>query len=77
MPIGLDNIQVMSDEAKNKVRGIMTSNHDIAGRPDSEDDKDRGLKKFKVWDLEFEAEMRMLDNAVSCQSFFLLKLILL
>lgn len=66
MPIGLDNIQIMSEDAKQKVRSLITTNHDVAGKPDSsDDDKDARLKKFKVWDLEFEAQMRMLDNAVS------------
>lgn len=66
MPIGLDNIQVMSEDAKQKVRSLISSNHDVTGKPDSSDeDKETRLKKFKVWDLEFEAQMRMLDNAVS------------
>lgn len=65
MPIGLDNIQVMTDEAKQKVRSLITSNHDVTGKPDSSDEDQARLKKFKVWDLEFEAQMRMLDNAVS------------
>lgn len=66
MPIGLDNIQVMSDEAKQKVRSLITTSHDVTGKPDSSDeDKEARLKKFRVWDLEFEAQMRMLDNSVS------------
>lgn len=64
MPIGLDNIQVMSDEAKQKVRSLITTSHDVTGKPDSSDEDQARLKKFKVWDLEFEAQMRMLDNAV-------------
>ncbi|GFU60463.1 protein hu-li tai shao [Nephila pilipes] len=65
MPIGLDNIQVMSNEAKQKVRSIITLNHaNVTGKPDGgEDEKDQRFKKFKIWDLEFEAQMRMLDNA--------------
>ncbi|XP_071043726.1 protein hu-li tai shao isoform X12 [Parasteatoda tepidariorum] len=66
MPIGLDNIQVMSDDAKQQVRSIVTTNHSIvSGKPDStlDEEKDPKVKKFKVWDLEFEAQMRMLDNA--------------
>ncbi|XP_035218260.1 protein hu-li tai shao-like isoform X3 [Stegodyphus dumicola] len=66
MPIGLENIQIMSEEAKQKVRSIITENHaEVTGKPDGavEEDKDTKVKKFKVWDLEFEAQMRMLDNA--------------
>ncbi|XP_054709624.1 protein hu-li tai shao-like isoform X2 [Uloborus diversus] len=66
MPIGLDNIQIMSDDAKQRVRRIITANHgEVVGKVDSstEEDKDSRMKRFKVWDLEFEAQMRMLDNA--------------
>ncbi|GIY15618.1 protein hu-li tai shao [Caerostris darwini] len=64
MPIGLDNIQTMSPEARQKVRSIITDNHaNVTGRPEGEEEKEQRIKKFKVWDLEFEAQMRMLDNA--------------
>lgn len=63
MPIGLDNIQSMSEDARQKVRSLITSNHDVAGKPEGCNEEETcRLKKFKVWDLEFEAQMRMLDN---------------
>ncbi|GFQ96882.1 protein hu-li tai shao [Trichonephila clavata] len=62
MPTGLDNIQIMSQEASQKVRNIITLNHaNVTGKPDA-DEKDQ-FKLGKIWDLEFEAQMRMLDNA--------------
>ncbi|CAL1265032.1 unnamed protein product [Larinioides sclopetarius] len=65
MPIGLDNIQTMSPEARQKVRSLITENQgSVTGRPEGGDEeKEHRVKKFKVWDLEFEAQMRMLDNA--------------
>lgn len=71
MPIGLDNIQMMSEDARTKVRCLITENHgSVTGKPEIvdevKDQKDhRVQRKFKVWDLEFEAQMRMLDNSVS------------
>lgn len=67
MPVGMDNIQLMNEEARQKVRSLITTNHaEVTGKPadgNVEDDKELRMKKFKVWDLEFEAQMRMLDNA--------------
>ncbi|GFY76171.1 protein hu-li tai shao [Trichonephila inaurata madagascariensis] len=63
MPIGLDNIQIMSQDASQKVRNIITMNHaNVTGKPDA-DEKDQKFHLGKIWDLEFEAQMRMLDNA--------------
>jgi len=79
--IGIDNIQLMSDEAVEKVRSVIKSATNlqpldrsdrgeetlISFTSDDErltDGKER-LKKWKIWDLEFEAQMRTLDNAVS------------
>ncbi|PRD28029.1 UNVERIFIED_CONTAM: hts [Trichonephila clavipes] len=63
MPIGLDNIQIMSQEASQKVRNIITLNHaNVTGKPDA-DEKEQKFHLGKIWDLEFEAQMRMLDNA--------------
>lgn len=69
LPIGLDNISLMSEDAIQQVRSVMkTSGTQVQGKPDPDtakgDNLDR-VKKWKVWDLEFEAQMRMLDNAVS------------
>lgn len=66
MPIGLDNIQLMSPEARQKVRSLITENQgSVTGKPEGADEEkeQQRVKKFKVWDLEFEAQMRMLDNA--------------
>ncbi|XP_035217214.1 protein hu-li tai shao-like isoform X1 [Stegodyphus dumicola] len=73
MPIGIDNIQLMSEEAIKHEREIVTSGGYPPELKDSEppggdEDKERAepkekQKKWRVWDLEFEALMRMLDNA--------------
>ncbi|CAG2176558.1 unnamed protein product [Oppiella nova] len=78
MSCGLDNIRIMSTEAVEQVRSIIkASGTQVQGKPPTTDDssvvlsnREKGenkekLKKWKVWDLEFEAQMRMLDNAVS------------
>jgi len=69
MPVGLDNIQLMSEEAIEQVRSIVkASGSQVQGKPGEEANVTavsgtEKLKKWKVWDLEFEAQMRMLDNA--------------
>ncbi|KAG8175414.1 hypothetical protein JTE90_012205 [Oedothorax gibbosus] len=66
MPIGLDNIQLICEDARQKVRSIITGNQSsVTGKPEhvEEDQDQKASKKFKVWDLEFEAQMRMLDNS--------------
>ncbi len=79
LAVGLDNIQLMSEEAVEQVRSVIKSaRNQLQGMPGDEsslmnttsdderltDGKER-LKKWKIWDLEFEAQMRTLDNAVS------------
>ena len=79
--IGLDNIKEMSPEAAEQVRQIasLSSMARITGKPGEEtekhtdgeakDDGKERIRKWKVWDLEFEAQMRMLDNAVSSYAY--------
>jgi adducin len=79
MSCGLENIQIMSDEAIEQVRSIVkAAGSQVQGKPSADDsalitatsehddrphENKEKLKKWKVWDLEFEAQMRMLDNA--------------
>ncbi|XP_022254584.1 protein hu-li tai shao-like isoform X4 [Limulus polyphemus] len=73
MPLGIENIQVMSEEAQQKVRDVVRSGgQQVQGKPDDtlngDEDKERAEpkekpRKARVLDLEFEAQMRMLDNA--------------
>ncbi|GFR00269.1 protein hu-li tai shao, partial [Trichonephila clavata] len=73
MPVGIDNIQLMSDQAIKNEREIVTSGGYPPELKDDEppggdEDKERAepkekVKKWRIWDLEFEALMRMLDNA--------------
>lgn len=60
MPIGLDNLVLISDEDRKQV-------YDAAHRaPEvSSASGDRKTKQIRVGELEFEALIRMLDNAVS------------
>lgn len=76
MSCGLENIQIMSNEAIEQVRSVIkAAGSHVQGKPGTDDssvmasnpepnDHKEKLKKWKVWDLEFEAQMRMLDNAV-------------
>ena len=63
--VGMENIQLLPQETFEEVQKVL---RDDAGASvqglDSKDDKHKP-KKWKIWDLEFEARMRMLDNAVS------------
>ncbi|XP_054167044.1 protein hu-li tai shao-like isoform X2 [Oppia nitens] len=74
MSCGLDNIRIMTPEAVEQVRSIIKhSGSQVQGKPSTDDsivasnsdqnEHKEKLKKWKVWDLEFEAQMRMLDNA--------------
>ncbi|XP_076308116.1 protein hu-li tai shao-like isoform X2 [Tachypleus tridentatus] len=70
MPIGLDNIQLMSKEEQQQVRDMVRGQQETEKIPLSpgaeEKEKTEGnekLVKSKVWDLEFEAQMRLLENA--------------
>lgn len=74
MPIGIDNIQLMSEEAIRNEREIILSGgyppEFSEEPPGGDEDKEKAEpkekpKKWRIWDLEFEALMRMLDNAVS------------
>ncbi len=85
MSCGLENIQIMSDQAIEQVRSIVkAAGTQVQGKPGADDsvlitatsehddrpqENKEKLKKWKVWDLEFEAQMRMLDNAVSIYCF--------
>ena len=69
MSVGLDNIQLLSEDAIKQVRSIVRSaGTQVQGKPaettDTKEDQSKG-RKWKIWDLEFESQMRMLDNAVS------------
>ncbi|KAF8777949.1 protein hu-li tai shao-like isoform X2 [Argiope bruennichi] len=73
MPIGIDNIQLMSEAAIKHEREIVKSGgyppeFKDDEPPGGDEDKERAepkekVKKWRIWDLEFEALMRMLDNA--------------
>ncbi|CAG2108612.1 unnamed protein product [Medioppia subpectinata] len=75
MSCGIDNIRIMSAESIEQVRSVIkAAGTQVQGKPPSTDDSvvaanpehhehREKLKKWKVWDLEFEAQMRMLDNA--------------
>ena len=72
--LGVENLHQMSNESIEQVRSIIKSaGSQVQGKgPDthvakekvSDDESKEKLKKWKIWDLEFEAQMRMLDNAV-------------
>lgn len=63
MHVGLENIQLLSDEAIKQVRSIVqTAGTQVQGKPDESTEESK-TRKWKIWDLEFEAQMRMLDNA--------------
>lgn len=67
---GMDNIQMLSDESVKQVRSIIKSaGSQVQGKPEEGDKEQKTdeakARKWKIWDLEFEARMRMLDNAVS------------
>ncbi|XP_015781808.1 protein hu-li tai shao isoform X3 [Tetranychus urticae] len=73
--IGLDNIYQMTKESVDQVRSVVKSSvakihgtgkideNEANKAKTPEDDGKEKLRKWKVWDLEFEAQMRMLDNA--------------
>ena len=79
--VGLENIRLLPDEAVEQVRSIIKDagaavqglEKGEAGEGDLERQQQArqaaaaGAKKWKIWDLEFEAQMRMLDNSVSGQ----------
>lgn len=69
MVVGLDNMQMLSDDAIKQVRSIVKSaGVQVQGKPDEDKEQktdEAKARKWKIWDLEFEAQMRMLDNSVS------------
>jgi adducin len=75
-PIKPGMLHEMSAESRQQVRSIITNfGASVQGKPGSEKEakstsNNPQLKKWKIWDLEFEAQMRMLDNAVSVTFFF-------
>jgi len=80
--LGLENLHEMSKEAIEQVRSVTkTAGSQVQGKSSevhegkekgSDDESKEKLKKWKIWDLEFEAQMRMLDNAVIITLFTLL-----
>jgi len=71
-PIQPGSLNEMSQAAKDQVRSIVTNfGTAVQGKPESSSDKttnssfksSSNLKKWKIFDLEFESQMRMLDNA--------------
>jgi hypothetical protein len=73
LPLGLDNLITIDDATRQKVfemgqRGGGGVNSQTEGGPDGSGDK-----KKRVWgvgEMDFEALMRMLDNAVSTHIFW-------
>jgi adducin len=74
MSVGIENIQLLSEESVKQVRSIVkNAGTQVQGKPeDSSESKSEEPKGrvWKIWDLEFESQMRMLDNAVSIAFFF-------
>ncbi|UYV68604.1 add-1 [Cordylochernes scorpioides] len=71
MPMGLDNIRILSPEERTALRESVLGGQDRTNLPLEGGDEDKEHaetrerpKKWKVWDLHFEALMRMLDNAL-------------
>lgn len=56
--VGMDNLVFPSEEAIKRARENSTASHINVGSD----------KKWKIGELEFEAEMRLLDNAVSVRN---------
>lgn len=78
--VGLENIRLLPDEAVEQVRSVIkdagaaVQGLNKGDLNESELEKQQqarqaaaagGAKKWKIWDLEFEAQMRSLDNSVS------------
>lgn len=69
MPVGLENLVMVSEEARKQV-------YEAAHRTGEAKQQEDGStvihgkreRRWKVGDLEFEALMRMLDNSVSCNT---------
>ena len=72
--VGVDNIQLLSEESVKQVRSVIKgAGLQVQGKAEesTSDSEKREInlenraRRWKIWDLEFEAQMRMLDNAVS------------
>lgn len=70
--VGLDNIRLMPEETIEQVRSVVIKDAGAgvqglgkSGGEGNHQQRSSNVKKWKIWDLEFEAHMRMLDNAVS------------
>ena len=73
LPLGLDNVILMSDEAKKKA--YETAHSGGAGGVNSKDigegkGEAKKERKLKFGELEFEALMRSLDNSVSAHCHY-------
>ena len=76
VPLGIDNLNIIDEPTRRKVfeqgqRGGGGVDSKSEGGPDGS--KSKGVKTWGVGEMEFEALMRMLDNAVSfkIQFYFL------
>ena len=70
MPLGVENLVLVSDETRKQVYEAARRPPDVTPKQqqDGTDGPSTGAKKEKQWrvgGVEFEALMRMLDNAVS------------
>ena len=68
VPLGIDNLNIIDEPTRRKVfeqgqRGGGGVDSKSEGGPDGS--KSKGVKSWGVGEMEFEALMRMLDNAVS------------
>lgn len=64
MPIGLDNIQLPTEEARRKVYEEAMNAHLVLSG-DGEGDTGEHRRKWRRGEADFEALMRHLDNMVS------------
>lgn len=70
--VGIENVRLLPEETVEQVRTVVLreAGAGVQGlnKPGDEHSKptdQNKSKKWKIWDLEFEAQMRSLDNAVS------------
>lgn len=75
IPYGLENLHVIDEAARRKSfeiaqRGGGGVDSKTEGGPDGSGDKKK--RKWGIGELDFEALVRMLDNAVSSDRFFIL-----
>lgn len=67
IPVGLENLQLIPDETRKQIYDAARKAPEGTAPPPSQIDKKE--KPFRIGSLEFEALMRMMDNAVR---FFLM-----